>query len=264
MKKTIEFAVTLILIFSTAFAFVKLVSPKDARIEPLTEVLISPVGPGQEITLQFERETDESIYWESIELVNDDPGWITHTDSDSQFLYYFIEVPPDEPAGVTPFWLKLSDKLGAINPNEVEVKISVTRNPDDLIEVIKFMDTPNLHAGEKGNATFKIRNKALSTATYYVEVYSNDIPEVNFAYNFSINPEEVKEVSVPVEFPSEGAYSLDAKVWSPDNSAIDEKVTTTAYVRPTIRSKLNGIGNGFPLIPLTMAPFYAVLGVIGF
>lgn len=253
------------LLLPSAFAFVKIVSPVDVAVKPLAEIAISPVGPGQEVVLQFQRETNESIYWDSVQIANKiDPDWITTNRSDSNYIYYSIKVPPNKPAGANPFRLKIIDREGLIRSEEAEIKLYVTRDPSDLIEVIGFEQDYNFYADEEGTALLAINNKALSLATYNITVSVTGAPEAGGTYNVTVDPKETGYAEIPVKLKKEGLYTLNALVWSPDNPAIQEKAKAKIYVRPTLKSKFKNIGQGFPMIPITMAPFYAVLGVLGF
>ena len=254
-----------ILLLASASAVVKIVSPIDVAVYPLEEIDIRPVGPGHEVVLQFQRETDESIYWDFIRLKNKvDEDWEISSSLDDKYLYYHIKVPSNKTASMNPFSLQIIDKESLIRSEEAEIKIYVTRDPNDLLEVLDFEEEPQLYAGEEGYAVFKIRNKALSVAVYNVSVHVEDLPSASGRYEISLQPAETKGVSIPLTIYNEKVYIVSAIVRSDDNPAINEKITTKAYVRPTLQSKFRNISQGFPMMPLTMTPFYAVLGLLGF
>jgi hypothetical protein len=131
------------------------------------------------------------------------------------------------------------------------------------LQVLGFEKAPSLFADEQGYAFLKIKNKALSKARYAINTSFKVLPNAGETYEYSLDPSETLSAQIPLHFQSEGIYDMDVVVWTPDNSAIHENATTKVYVKPTLRSKLKNIGQGFPLIPLTMTPFYAVLGLLG-
>lgn len=263
MNKYALFA--LVILLTNVSAVVELVSPVDVKVEPLAEVPIRPVGPGHEVVLKFQREVEKDIFMDSIELTSPvDDDWEINLSSDSEYLYYSIRVPPDKPAIMQPFKLTLMDSTGLKNVEEVEVKLYVTRNPDDLINITGFKENPSLYADEEGYATLHIINKALSVAEYQIDATVEGVSSAGGTYTTTLQPAENKQVKIPLKISTERVYTLNARIWSRDNPSINETVSTRVYVRPTFKSKFKNIGQGFPMIPLTLAPFYAVLGLLGF
>ncbi|MCD4739709.1 hypothetical protein K8R43_00800 [archaeon] len=257
--------ILLILMFiAGANAYVQMVSPVDMEVQPLDKVLIDPVGPGQEVVLKFERITSNLYSMDSVHLENEiDSDWQTRTSSDSEFLYFHIIVPPNKHAGVHPFLLTISNDEGLERVKGVEVKLAVTQDPADLIDIAGFEEEPNLYAEEQGQAILIVKNKAKSIAKYEIKTTIHGLPKQD-SLTIQLQPQETKRLSLPLKLSDERAYTLEANVLSKDNPSVNETSTTHVFVRPTLSSKFKNIGQGFPLIPLTMAPFYAVLGLLGF
>lgn len=250
---------------SSGYSVTRLISPVDVAVESLNGTYISPVGPGNEVVLKFQRKTEEGIYWDKVQLLNKiDPDWNISSSVDPEYIYYIIKVPSKKQPGDYPFRLRLLDEEGLMRPEEALIKISVTNDPSKLIEVEPLKEKPVVFADEEGTVTLKIKNKALSVASYQVEWQVIGLPLSKKTVSIRIEPDKVKEAPLSFRIPSEGIYKLEVNVSTPDNPKIREMRKTQIFVKPTINSKLRSIGEGFPLIPLTMAPFYAVLGLFGF
>ena len=260
MKKFIA----LLLLLATVSATIHLVTPKNIVLESLEEVEISPVGPGHDVFLKFTRQTPDYV-WDNVRLINTvDPDWGLNTYSDHEYVYYIIGVPASKPSGKYTFQFEISDNEGLMEAEIAVVKIFVTHNQDDLIEVLPMLEESEFFADTDNSVQFTIRNKALSRVSYRVtSSYSNFLSSGEETLPHSFLSGQSKQVSVPVNLPEEGEYTLNARVWATDNPTIDQRVSTTLYIKPTISSKLKSIGKGFPLVPVTMAPFYALLGVFG-
>jgi len=256
---------SMILFMGLVFASVHLITPVNINVKPLETIKISPVGPGHEVVLKFQRQTGENIFWDNIRVINQiDPDWKIVTYSDHDYLYCLIDVPKNKQSGEYTFEFLVSDNEALIEPEIAIVKLFVTYDQNDLIEVIPFGKEPEFFADTDNNATFKIKNKALSTARYAVTSEIVNFPSYGRkTLVHELKAGETKEINVPFKVPEEGRYILKVHIWSEDNPTISQDIHTVVWVKPTIRSKLRSIGRGFPLIPITMAPFYALLGLFG-
>ena len=254
----------LLLMVAAASATIQLVTPRHVSLESLDTVVISPVGPGHDIFLKFQRKVGDYV-WDSVRLINTiDTDWELSTYSDYQYIYYVIHVPPEKPSGRYTFQFEVRDNEGLKGPEIAVVQVVVTHNQDELIAVSQMPPKADGFAAETFSVPFDIRNKALSRVSYQVTSWVRELPSLGKkTLSHSFLSGETKSINVPVNVPEEGHYTLVAHVWSEDNPTIDKTVTTKLLVRPTFRSKLRSIGQGFPLVPLTMAPFYALLGVFG-
>ena len=261
----VSLLLVMLLMFSGAYGLIRLVSPVDVAFESLNGTYISPVGPGNEIALKFKRETSEGIYWDELKLLNKiEPGWKVSTSSDDKYLYYNITVPAGAKSGEYPFRLMIVDYEGLMRSEEAVVKLFVTNDPSKLVEVKPFSQKPAVFADEDGTVTLEITNKALSVAPYKVVWSIDGMPFLERTKTVKVWPNETVDVPLAFKIPTEGKYTLRALVLSPGNLKIHESERTTVFVKPTITSKLRSIGQGFPFIPMTMAPFYAVLGLFSF
>lgn len=254
----------LLLIVAAASATIQLVTPRHIALKSLDKVEISPVGPGHDVFLKFQRKVGDYV-WDSVSLVNTiDPDWELSTYSDYKYIYYIIHVPPEKPSGRYTFQFEIRDNEGLKDPEIAVVQVVVTHNPDELIAVSPMPPAAEGFAAKEFSVPFGIRNKALSRVSYQVTSWVKELPSLGkTTLTHSFLSGEEKSVGVPVSIPEEGHYTLVARVWSEDNPTISQTVTTSLTVKPTFRSKLRSIGKGFPLVPLTMAPFYALLGVFG-
>ncbi|MBN3037112.1 MAG: hypothetical protein JW834_01560 [Candidatus Diapherotrites archaeon] len=257
----------LLLVFPAAFATVHLVTPVNTLItSDLNIVEISPVGPGHEIFLKFLRATDSGYYWDEASIVNRiDADWLSSTHSDYEYIYYSIVVPANKPSGEYTFEFEVRDREGLMESEIAVAKVFVTHDPADLIEVVPFDKEFEGFAAQENNASFRVRNKAMSRATYMTTTSLTNLPSLGADMReHHFEALEEREVVVPFSAPQEGGYELHALVWSEDNPTISLDTNTVVWVKPTIQSKLRSIGQGFPFVPITMAPFYALLGVLGF
>ena len=256
--------VALLVLIASVSATIQLVTPKHIALEPLGTLEISPVGPGHDIVLKFQRKVGGYV-WDSVRIINTiDPDWQTASYSDYKYIYYKIHVPPNKPSGRYTFQFEIRDNEGLEDPETAVAQVVVTHNQDELLEVLPMPASATGYAAENFSVGFKLHNKALSQASYEVTSWVKELPSLgNTTITHRFMGGEASSVSVPVAIPEEGHYTLVAHVWSKDNPTISKTVSTHLLIRPTFRSKLRSIGEGFPLVPLTMAPFYALLGVFG-
>lgn len=243
---------------------IQLITPKHIAIESLDEVEISPVGPGHEVFLKFQRKVGDYV-WDKVRLVNViDQDWQVSTYNDYEFIYYLIHVPASKASGRYTFQFEISDAEGLKDSEIAVVQLVVTHDQDELVAVMPMPDSVEGFAAEKFSVSFDVQNKALSRVNYKVSSFIKELPSLGtttVAHSFLSG--QTNKVYVPVLVPTEGEYTLIARLWSDDNPTINKTVTTKLAVKPTFRSKLLSIGQGFPLVPITMAPFYAVLGMFG-
>jgi len=261
MNKLLPF----LLLLTVASASIHLVTPVNVNIDPLGEVKVSPVGPGHQVFLKFQKETEEKIFWDSLRIINQiDADWQTTTYSDHMYIYYLIDVPKNKPSGEYTFEFLVTDNEALMESEIAVVKVFVTHDQNDLVQVIPFEKDFEFFASTQNNAYFKIRNKALSRAKYQVTSRITNFPAYGSkTIEHQLEAGETKSIPVPFEVPEQGEYNLAVHVWSSDNPTISRDTQATVWVKPTLSSKLKSIGRGFPIIPLTMAPFYALLGLFG-
>ncbi len=254
----------LLLLLSMSFATIQLVTPKHISIESLQEVEISPVGPGHEVFLKFQRKVGDYV-WDNVKLVNVvDPDWQTNTFNDYEYVYYSLRVPASKASGMYTFQFEIRDEQGLKDSEIAVVQVVVTHNQDELIQVFPMPKKVEGYAAEEFNVSFNLQNKALSRVNYTVTSSIKELPSLGeTTLTHSFLSDQKNKVHVPVLLPEEGEYTLIAHVWDANNPTIDQTVESKLVVKPTFRSKLKSIGNGFPLVPLTMAPFYSVLGMFG-
>lgn len=256
----------ILLLVAMASATIQLVTPKHIALETYEEVVIAPVGPGHDVFLKFARKPPEAEYvWDAVKVINTiDADWETTTYNDYEYIYYIIHVPTAKASGRYTFQFQITDNEGLRDPEVAVAQIGVTHDQNELIRVYQMPERFDGFAGEEILVPFQIENKALSRVQYLVTSSVAEMPSLGketFPHSFLSS--ETKTVYIPVTLEEEGDYTLNAHVWSADNPTISQDVSTALVVKPTFASKLRSIGKGFPLVPLTMAPFYAVLGVFG-
>jgi hypothetical protein len=260
----------LLVMLAGAFASIQLVTPVNTVLEDLGTVTVSPVGPGQEVFLKFERRvspcpTGYCGVWDSVRIINPtDPAFTTSTWSDHEYIYYSVKVPRAMPSGEYTFMFEVSDKEALMDSEVAVVKVFVTHDQTELVEIYDYPASFEGFAGETNYASFRIHNKALSKATYKVTSEMPGYQSYSTTITVDVGPAETKEARVPYNPNQEGFYTLKSRVWSEDNPTIDLRTSTEVKLKPTLNSKFKSIGAGLPLIPLTMAPFYALLGLLGF
>ncbi|MFC2174448.1 hypothetical protein ACFLQ2_01095 [archaeon] len=254
----------LLLLLSLSFATIQLVTPKHISLESLGEVEISPVGPGHEVFLKFQRNVRDYV-WDDVRLMNTvDLDWVTSTYSDYEYIYYSIKVPGSKASGKYTFQFEIRDKEGLRDSEIAVAQVVVTHGQDDLVKAHPLPELTEGFAGEEMRLEFDVENKALSRVNYKVTYWIKEqkgVGETTITQSFLAG--QTKAVQFPAIVPEEGDYTLVARLWSEDNPNINQLVSGSLFVRPTFQSKLRSIGKGFPLVPLTMAPFYALLGVFG-
>jgi hypothetical protein len=258
--------VALLLLLSTAVATIQLVTPVNIAIEKdVKSVDLRPVGPGHEVFLKFGRATG-GYAWDAVRVTNAiDPDWATATSSDQDFIYYSVRVPRDKPSGKYTFAFETIDREGLVTPEVAIVQAFVSHDPNDLLAVLPFETGKDYYADKDSAVAFKIQNKALSRARYKITSSIDNLPALGSkTQDVELDSLETKAVPVAFNILNEGEYTIRSRVWTEDNPRVDITVTTKVYVKPTITSKLKSIGRGFPLIPITMSPFYNLLGVFGF
>jgi len=256
--------VLLLILLSGVFASIYLVLPVNIMVRPLHPISVNPVGPGHEVFLKFERASASGFYWDDVKIINEiDSDWEAVPSSDHAYLYYSILVPKEKPSGEYTFEFEITDAQGMLNQEVAVVQVSVTHDPADLVSIGEYSQEFEFNAGEVSEPMFNIENKAMSRVTYMVTSTIDEIPSFEHVGNHNFTSLENKQISVPVQVEQEGVYTLRSMVWSEDNPTISKQVTTTLVVKPTLHSKLKSIGQGIPLIPITFAPFYALLGLLG-
>jgi len=254
----------LLLLLASCFATIQLVTPKHIALESLDQVEISPVGPGQEVFLKFER-TVGSYVWDDVKLINTvDPDWQLSTYKDYQYIYYSIRVPTSKASGRYTFQFEIRDNEGLKDPEIAVVQVVVTHDQDELIKIYPMPPSAEGFAAENIRIPFDIENKALAQTNYQVSASIKEMPGLGaMTISHSFLAGQSNRVYAQINIPEEGDYTLMARIWSTENPTISQTITTRLTVKPTFRSKLLSIGHGFPLVPMTMAPFYALLGVFG-
>ena len=260
MKKLLA----LLIMVTMATATIQLVTPKHIALESLDEVVIAPVGPGHDVFLKFQRKT-ENYVWDEVNLINIvDPDWQLSSYNDYEYIYYIIHVPTAKASGKYTFQFEVRDKENLRDPEIAIAQVVVTYDQNELVKAYPMPERLEGFAAEELVAQFNIENKALSRVRYMVTSSVKELPSLESTTStHSFLSGQTKEVIVPVTIPEEGEYTLISHLWSEDNPTIDQTVTSTLIIKPTFRSKLQSIGKGFPLVPLTMAPFYAFLGLFG-
>ncbi|MCK4327964.1 MAG: hypothetical protein KAW41_05895 [Candidatus Diapherotrites archaeon] len=254
----------ILLLLSVSFATIQLVTPKHIALRSLDEVEVSPVGPGHEVFLKFQRKVSEYM-WDEVRLVNTvDPDWELDSYSDYKYIYYSMGVPPSKASGKYTFQFEISDREGLKDSEVAIVQVVVTHGQDDLITVFEMPKKVEGFADREAPVSFDVENKALSRVNYKITYWVKEqqgLAKETITQSFLSG--QTKAVTLPVVVPEEGEYTIMAKVWSEHNPNINKQVSTRMVLKPTFRSKLRSIGKGFPLVPLTMAPFYAVFGIFG-
>jgi hypothetical protein len=259
----------LLLLLALASASIQLVVPVNTVLEDLGTVSVSPVGPGHEVFLKFERSvspcpTGYCGVWDSVRIINDvAERFTTSTWSDDEFIYYSVKVPSTMPSGEYTFMFEVSDKEALMGSETAVVKVFVTHDQSELVGIVPYSGEFGGFAGETNYASFSIHNKALSKASYKVTSEMPGYQSYSTTITVDVGPAETKEARVPYSLDQEGFYTLKSRVWSEDNPTIDLRTSTEVKLKPTLSSKFKSIGAGLPLIPLTMAPFYALLGLLG-
>ena len=261
MRKPI---VLFVLLFAAlCSAKVQLISPVSSDFsEPL---VISPVGTGHEFVLQFERDSGHRYMWDDIKVVNKiDSDWNVTTSSDYGYLYANILVPKDKPSAVYTFVFELS-KPSVSDSETAEVKVYVTHDPSKLVLVEPFTGENKFDADTTGNVSLSVKHLAFSNARYTVRARIVDFPSYSeYVQTFKLSSNETQKIDLPFKLPQDGVYTLRADITSEANSDVDSSQSTKLIIKPTISSKLKSISEGFPLVPMTMAPFFALLGLFGF
>ncbi len=251
LKKTTCVLALLFTLFTTVVA-----------LEPIG---IKPVGPGQEVILQFNRGTreDEYVQFDLIDM-QEGENWETNLTKDSNFLYYHMNVPKDTETGSYTFQLLLKDRETLTEPAETVVQIYVTKNPDELIAVDSLAEEKEIYAEKKSNIEIGLTNKAEAQAQYKLTLSIPSFPSFKTKeVVHTIPAKSMKRTRVNFTLPERGFYNAKIKVTTEANPAINKEIEKTVIAKPSIESKLKNIGRGFPLVPSTLAPFYAVLGLFG-
>gem|GEM_PF-6689052 len=254
MKKLI--ALLLLMPLSLAYV-IHLVTPVNTYLEPLIPVEISPVGPGYRVVLAVDRNTPENFVWDNIDMETG-PNWTVTYAKDYRYIYAIIEVPVDAEEGDYLLSFVVSDRNGDHVQEDSIVRITVTRNPNDLAEIGDLAST-SLVAGND-SISFTVYNKALGEARYRI-FYSIEGISKEYSKDVIIDPNTTKSVEIPINIPNEGFYNITVRVESLDTPIINKTMSRQYYVRPTLRSKLSSIRNAFPIVPINLAPFYAILGL---
>ncbi len=254
MKKV--FVLLLLLPFSMAY-ILHMVTPVNTYVEPLKPVDVSPVGPGYRVVLAFDRNTPEDFVWDNLQLT-EGPNWTVTYAKDYRYIYAIIEVPVNASEGNYIFSFSVMDRNGDHVQEDSMVRIYVTSNPGDLVE-IGDLEQKTLSAGNN-SASIMIYNKAMGEARYRV-LYSVEGFLKEYSEDVIIDPNTKESVNLPLNIPNGGFYNVTVNVKSLDTPIIKKKVVMQYYVRPTMRSKLSSIKNAFPIVPINLVPFYSLLGL---
>ncbi len=252
------FVISMIALASFSFGYViHMVTPVNTYLEPLKPSLVSPVGPGYKVILAFDRDTKSGFVWDNL-VCTTNTTWALDYAKDHKFLYAFIYVPKDAREGDYTFSFTISDANGDHIQENAMVTLHVTRNPEDLAEIFPMEDR-TLTAGNDF-VQFRLRNKALGEARYLVDYW---VPGVgSWKKEVVIPPGKEEVIRLNVTIPTEGYYTVYAKVLSQDTPIIRFEINKTFYVRPTIHSKISSIMEGIPVVPITLSPVYTLLGII--
>jgi hypothetical protein len=266
MKRAFSLVLPILLFLSAASATVHLVSPLDATFDIYKAIDIKPVGPGHNLILKFDRTTEKDYYWDNVTIKNQiDADWGTSAKIDSRYLYFTIHVPKTKQAGKYTFVLQLYNKDALIYSDNIEIAVGVTHDQNDLIQVTPFEKDYEFFADRDYNVTFYIKNLALSEATYVMTARMPDFPLFEkMVVEHTIAPNAYQAIPIVINAPEEGYYQLQVIITSEENPNIYQQTSTTLIVKPTLSSKFKSISRGFPIIPITMSPFYSLLGLLGF
>ncbi len=257
MNKYLLGFMVLILSFSSAYVL-HLVIPVNVYLQPLKPTDVSPVGPGYTVVLAFDRNTDKGFIWDRIECTTKTDWNITYG-KDYKYLYALLKVPTNAEEGDYIFTFTVSDRNGDHVQEDSQVRVHVTRNPQDLVSVLPLEDRV-LVAGDN-KISFKINNKALGRASYKITYWIEGSAK-KYTKTVSIDPGKVADVSLDLPVPSEGFFTVNVVVDSMDTPIVHESLSHTYYARPTLKSKLESIANGFPVVPVPLVPVYTLLSLL--
>jgi hypothetical protein len=256
----------ILLFLSTSFAAVTLLSPTHTTAADGT-IEITKLAPGHTLALKFNKwETDSEFAWESISLVSGSPEWMTLFEDNGNYLYFTMEIPRSEEPGLHTFNIEFRNEHGLKASRQALVKVLLTQNEDALFQADHLQEDYVIDAGSEQRVGFSLKNKAAAATAFKVTpgVKKVWLKDDTSDLEFTLAPEESKQVYFTVNVPEEGYVNVPIKVESLTNPGVSKDYETTLTVLPTFHSKFSMIARGFPLIPITMAPFYAVVGLQGF
>lgn len=252
IKKIIPF----FLIISTAMAATALVNPAE-------ETRIDPVGPGQEIILKFNRSAGKGVDWDTAQK-NKGVDWETNVTKTHEYLFYHLKTPKGVEAGSYTFQVSLIDEQGLKSPVNSVLKVYLTRNPEELINVSGLAEKTEVQAGKNSSLEISLKNKAKARANYTLLLSIPGFPSFDEKEtSVEIPSESTVRKEISFNPPEKGRYEAVVKVRSEANPKVNTEVKKKIVVKPSLKSKLKNIGRGFPLAPMTLSPFYAVIGLFG-
>ncbi len=249
----------LVFLASLSNAYVlHLVVPVNVYLQPLNPTVVSPVGPGYTVVLAFDRDTGQGFVWDRINCVTK-TNWNITYGKNYKYLYALLKVPVNASEGNYTFTFTVADRNGDHVQEDAQVMVHVTRNPSDLVDIMP-LENETLKAGNN-TVYFELNNKALGRANYEIDYWVEGTSN-RYKKQVTIEPGKMEKIGLPVYISTEGFYKIDADVRSLDTPIIHKNLENIYYVRPTLRSKLSSIASGFPVVPVPLAPVYALLGLL--
>ncbi|MEM0475746.1 MAG: hypothetical protein QW343_03055 [Candidatus Norongarragalinales archaeon] len=274
MKKTLFFiaVVSVLTSFSVLVraSHLLIVDPVKLTAVAGSEINLGLVGPGQKLEIVALRETGEDArgitykseaLWDKIFVARETLplGWSAE---DAKFyeqpMHAFVTVASDAEDGEYSFKIRTLDEYEGIEPIEITVKVTVSREVLDAT-----LEQKTISTGVEHPALYFLRLKNKSSASDAVLVTVQGLPSTQRLTQKAFLRHN-SETMLPIELSEKerGDYALSFKAESLSSPFIFAEDRSVLVVYSSLWNDLLAVANGILLFPTAEQPIHAGLGLI--
>ena len=218
----------------------------------LGEYYLGKLSPGQSVKLVFSRESGTPYDWDQVVVRASQGLKVSEKTGASGFTVTVEAEEEDENAWVEIYFVEEFMFRGT---ERIVFKLNVTKNAyaHDFVQ-------ENVLAGENSYYTFSVKSESLVD-----DVISAKLVGLPGAWSKPasavVKSGDTIEVKIPVKATEEGKYPVTLEVQYA--SGLREDFQRELWVKPTMRSKMKSVGEGFVLVPGVLQPLYSIIGFMG-
>ncbi len=224
----------------------------DKNTYDLGDHYLGKLSPGQSIRLVFSRDSGTPYDWDNL-LIYTSPGLrVSYEKTPKQFVVTLNAVSEDRNAWVEIYFMEEFMFRGT---ERIVFRLDVT--PEAYTHYFVRETVP---AAEDSYYVFKVKSESLADDVILARIEGLPRAWAGAAEETIKSGQEI-EVRIPLKATEEGRYPIRVKVEYA--SGLKEEFQRELWVKPTMKSKMKSVGEGFVLVPGLLQPLYSLVGFIG-
>ena len=263
LKRTLLSLLALALLAASGLSSVYMQAPftrsyeKVVRFNPekntydLGEHYLGKLSPGQSVTLVFSRDSGTPYDWDNIKVLTS-PGLRAEQYKTPSSFVVILHAVSEENARVE---IQFAEEFMFRGTERIVFRLDVTRDAYK-----HSFEKESVLAAEDSYYVFRVKSESLADDVILARI--EGLPRAwAGAAQETIRSGQQIEVRIPVKATEEGRYPIRVRVEY--SSGLKEEFQRTLWVKPTMKSKMKSVGEGFVLVPGVLQPLYSIIGFIG-